>query len=325
MFEAKKIVTTLVKIIIGVLSLGIIYYKLKADFTADKIAILYSILFTVKGVVCIILCLLLIPINWGIESYKWKIITQPVEEISFKTAMQSVYSGVCLGNLAPGRATEFIAKIYFFKIENRSQIAVLHFVGGMFQLAISIVFGLVALFFKFKNFNADNVWIAYLVSVLAVVVFGFFVLCLFKLPKILAFVYKKISKQKNINSGFNYVFTKSQLFKLIAFSTIRYFVFSVQLFLLLFLFYQGPFSLQIVFGIWLYFLIVSIVPMISFIEAAIRAAVALIVFKDCGISNAALALASILIWILNIVVPSIAGYFILIKQNFNFKISKQKK
>lgn len=325
MFEAKKIVTTLVKIIIGVLSLGIIYCKLKADFTADKIAILYSILFTVKGVVCIILCLLLIPINWGIESYKWKIITQPVEEISFKTAMQSVYSGVCLGNLAPGRATEFIAKIYFFNIENRSQIAVLHFVGGMFQLAISIVFGLIALFFKFKNFNADNVWIAYLVSVLAVVVFGFFVLCLFKLPKILAFVYKKISKQKNINSGFNYVFTKSQLFKLIAFSTLRYFVFSVQLFLLLFLFYKGPFSLQIVFGIWLYFLIVSIVPMISFVEAAIRAAVALIVFKDCGISNAALALASILIWILNIVLPSIAGYFILIKQNFNFKISKEKK
>ena len=65
--------------------------------------------------------------------------------------------------------------------------------------------------------------------------------------------------------------------------------------------------------------------MISFIEAAIRAAVALIVFKNCGISNAALALASILIWILNIVVPSIVGYFILIKQNFNFKISLPKK
>jgi len=65
--------------------------------------------------------------------------------------------------------------------------------------------------------------------------------------------------------------------------------------------------------------------MISFIEAAVRAAVALIVFKDCGISNAALALASILVWFLNIVVPSIVGYFILIKQKFNFKFSLRKK
>jgi hypothetical protein len=65
--------------------------------------------------------------------------------------------------------------------------------------------------------------------------------------------------------------------------------------------------------------------MISFIEAAIRTAVAIVVFKNCGISNTTLALASILIWMLNIIIPSIIGYFILLKQNFNFKFSLLKK
>lgn len=304
--------------------MAIIYYKLKADFTADKLLLLAKVAFTLKGIICVSLVVILIPVNWGIESYKWKLITQPVEAISFKTAMQSVYSGVCLGNLAPGRATEFVAKIFFFKPENRSKITVLHFVGGMFQLAISIVFGMIALFFKFKNFNEDNVWVAYLVSVLAIIVSGVFLLCLFKLNKILQLISKRISKQKS-TSELIYEFTKPLLFKLFAFSSLRYFVFFSQMYLLITLFYEGLFSFQIIFGIWLYFLITSIVPMISFIEAAVRAAVALIVFKNCGITNGALALASILVWLLNIVLPSIVGYFILIKQNFNFKFSLPKK
>ena len=320
----KKILATIIKVLIGVLSLGVIYYKLKSDFTGDKLALLFTTVYSFKGICIFLICLLLIPINWGIESYKWKIITRPVEEISFIKAMQSVYSGVCLGNLAPGRATEFLAKIIFFKPENRSKITVLHFVGGMFQLSVTIVFGMIALLFTFNNFSTDNFWVAYLVSALAVIMFAFFIACLFKINKILSFVSKKISNQKSIEN-FNYEFTKRQLVQLFGFSVLRYTVFFSQMYLLINLFQQQQFSTQILLGIWLYFLITSIVPMISFIEAAVRTAVALIVFKNCGISNATLALSSVLIWLINIVVPSIAGYFILVKQNFNFKLSPLKK
>lgn len=324
MAAPKKILATIIKVLIGVLSLGIIYYKLKSDFTSDKLALLLDAAYSLRGFFCLIICLLFIPLNWGIESYKWKIITQPVEQVSFKTAMKSVYSGVCLGNLAPGRATEFLAKIFFFKPENRSKITVLHFVGGMFQLSITIVLGMIALLFKFKNFGNDDLWVAYLVSTLAVIVLGAFIFCLIKINKILTFVSKKISKQKSI-SDFEYQFTRQQLVKLFSFSILRYLVFSSQMLVIINLFNQQAFSFEIVLGIWLYFLITSIVPMISFIEAAIRAAVALIVFKNCGISNAALALSSIIVWLINIVIPSVAGYFILIKQNFNFKLSSHKK
>jgi hypothetical protein len=65
--------------------------------------------------------------------------------------------------------------------------------------------------------------------------------------------------------------------------------------------------------------------MISILEAAIRAAVALVVFKDTGVSNTALALSSVTVWIINIIIPSIAGYFILLKQNFDFKFTSAKK
>jgi hypothetical protein len=70
--------------------------------------------------------------------------------------------------------------------------------------------------------------------------------------------------------------------------------------------------------------ITTVIPMISALEAAIRAAVAIMVFKDSGISPAALALSSLLIWMVNIILPSIAGYFFLVRQNFNFKLFRNK-
>jgi hypothetical protein len=65
--------------------------------------------------------------------------------------------------------------------------------------------------------------------------------------------------------------------------------------------------------------------MISVLEAAIRTAIALVVFKGSGISGSALAFSSLLLWLLNIILPSVFGYLVLLRQNFNFKLFKTKK
>ena len=324
MLQRKKILSLLVKLLIGIGSFTVIYLRLKSDFTPDKLSLLYQSAASLTGFLSFGLCLLLIPINWGIESYKWKLITEPIEKIDFKTATKSVYSGVCLGNLAPGRATEFIAKIIFFKVENRPKITVIHFINGMFQLSITIITGLVALIFKLASFGEDYIWLAYLAGSLGVLVLLLFGICLFKMNVVMNYISRKISKQNEVGH-FNYEFTPSLLLKLFGFSALRYTVFFFQMLLLIYLFYQQPFSYLLLFSIATYFLITTIIPMISILEGAIRAAVALVVFKDCGISNSVLALSSVLIWMINIIIPSIFGYIILLKQNFDFKLYSSKK
>jgi hypothetical protein len=304
----------------------VIYLRLKSDFTTDNFNLLYQSAASLTGFLSFGLCLLLIPINWGIESYKWKLITEPIEKIDFKTATKSVYSGVCLGNLAPGRATEFIAKIIFFKVANRPKITVIHFINGMFQLSITIITGLAALIFKLASFGAEYIWLAYLASGLGILVLVLFGICLFKMNAVIHFISKRISKQNKVDD-FKYEFTWPWplLLKLFGFSTLRYTVFFFQMLLLIYLFYQQPFSYLLLLSIATYFLITTIIPMISVLEGAIRAAVALVVFKDCGISNSVLALSSVLIWLINIIIPSIFGYIILLKQNFDFKLYSSKK
>lgn len=322
MEQRKKILSILIKLLVGIGSFAIIYLRLKSDFTPEKLSLLYGAAFSAKGILSFTACILLIPVNWGIEAYKWRLITKPVEKISYKTATQSVYSGVCLGNLAPGRATEFVAKIIFFKPENRSKITVLHFIGGMFQLSITIITGLSALLYNLNSFAGESVWMAYLAGGLGILVLIALFLCIYKLDYILNLISKKISKQNSV-TDFKYPFTSGLISKLFAFSALRYSVFFLQMLLLISVFHSIEISLCL--GILLYFLITTVIPMISILEGPIRAAIALVVFKDSGLSNTALALASVLIWMANIIVPSVVGYIILLRQNFNFKLPRRNK
>jgi hypothetical protein len=318
----KKILSILIKILIGVASFTLIYIRLKNEFTTENVGIITSIIFSVRSFIFLIIALFLVPLNWGIESFKWKLITAPIEKINIYTAMKSVYSGVCLGNLAPGRSTEFIAKIFFFEPHNRSKITVLHFVNGLIQFSITVLIGLIALSFKINTFKEKYEWIIYVMVIGGCAIILLLVLSLYNISFILNFISKKFSKKVELKY-FDYTFNLKIIIQLFSLSILRYLVFFSQLSILIYLFSSGEFSFSIFIGITIYFLITSVVPMISVLEVAIRAAIALVVFKDCGVSNTNLALAIVMLWLLNIVLPSIIGYAILVKQNFNFKISKE--
>jgi hypothetical protein len=321
--KQKKILSILIKLLIGIGSFLIIYFRLKSDFTPDKINLITQQAFSLRGLSLAVLCFLLIPINWGIEAYKWRLITKPIQDINYKTATKSVYAGVCLGNLAPGRATEFLAKILFFKIENRPHITVLHFIGGMFQLSITIIAGFFALIFELKHLQGSSTWLMNLTMGIGVVLLITLIVCIYKIDRILHLLAKKIRKGTNIVT-FNYKFTPKMLIQLFGFSALRYCVFFLQFFLLIYIFHPSL-TQAILPGIALYFLITTVLPMISAVEAAIRAAIALLVFKNSGISDSVLALSSVLIWLVNIIIPSIFGYYILWRQNFNFKLFKKER
>ncbi len=299
---------------IGLASFTIIYWRIKSDLTADSLGILAEALSRSQGLLLIMLSIVLFPVNWGIESYKWKLITAQIEKIDLKKASRAVYAGICVGNLAPGRATEFLAKIHFFKAENRISITVLHFLNGMFQLSITVLFGILALLLR-SNDTGNNETLQWISLSLSAVVMLAFVLALFNINSIMNWMYKRFSKQKG--EAVHLSWGNGLLLKLFALSFIRYFVFSFQFVLLLNVFQLQTNGIYLFTGISIYFLFTTIIPMFSIIEAAVRTAIALIVFSDLGISNASLAVVAILLWLINIVFPSIVGYIILLRENLS--------
>jgi hypothetical protein len=311
-----------VKILIGIGSFLFIYYRIKDDLSTENLLLLKNSFSQPAAYFLLLFCLLLIPVNWGIESYKWKLITNPIEEISFKTATKSVYAGLCIGNLAPGRATEFLAKILFFKADNRPTITLLHFVNGMFQLSITILLGLFALIFKFDSSNGLSNIQFLSIGIFCMLLLAFFLMFVFKFNTLQKWVFG-LFKRSLAAKSLPYSFTKNSIGTLFLLSVIRYFVFTTQFVLILKLFYGEMITTPILASVCIYFLFTTVLPMISFIEPAIRAAIAILVFKNTGISEISLVVTAVLLWLINIVLPSIFGYIIILREKFEFNLFRK--
>lgn len=322
MNQYKNIISWVIKIIVGVFSFYFIYARLQGEFTADKLAVIQSSLTSADSYILLFCCLVFVPVNWGIESYKWQIITAPVEQVSFSTASKSVYAGLCVGNLAPGRATEFLAKILFFHARHRATITLLHFANGMFQLAVTILLGTLAAFVFYQDKIEASDSKAFLVGLLCLLLLSFFTIFVTQFHRIQKWIIKKFERSFGHNAE-PYTFTKSIILKLFSFSIIRYVVFTFQFILLIKIFYADVLSTQLVAGICIYFLLTTILPMISFIEAAIRSAIALFVFSGSNVPEMALVITAVLLWTLNVVLPSIVGYIIILKEKFEFSLFKK--
>lgn len=260
----------------------------------------------------------LMPINWGIESYKWKLITQQVESIPYTTALKSVFMGICLGNIAPGRAMEFLGKIYFFKSENKPSVTILHFINGMFQMLITVLVGISAIVYKFQLVHS-SAQLVYSIIIFGIVLIIFFCLAILNVSTIQRKL-KFIKWFKFSDSTQQLSFSKMLLFKLVVLSMLRYFVFSFQFYLVYRVLSLPMPVMQMASSIAVYFMLTSLIPMISFIEPAIRAAIALFVFNQVNDSYISVVLSATLLWFINVVLPSIIGYLIILKAKINFNI-----
>lgn len=257
------------------------------------------------------------PVNWGIESYKWKSITRQAETVSYGTALKSVFSGICVGNIAPGRAMEFLAKIVFFKPENRPTITILHFINGMFQMLITSIVGIISITYKLNQVN-QSATIVYLVIAGGVVMIAFFCWAILNV----AFIQKKLKFIKwfrNMDEAQPIQFSKTLIIKLISLSIVRYLVFTTQFYAIYIVLSPDSSAIHVFTSVAGYFMFTSLIPMISFIEPAIRGAIAIFVFNGADDNAVNVILASTFVWIINVVLPSIVGYIVIFREKIEFR------
>ena len=310
--KTKNTLSFFIKAFIGAACLLLIGQRLYQSYSAENLHSVKEI-FSIYNSFLILLTLLLLFLNWGIEVFKWRIFTKEVEKISFKKAWQSVWMGVCIGNLTPGRLGEFAGRVLFFKPENRAKTTTLHFVSGIVQLVVTIIMGCIGLLcfsgmIEAKYFNF--ILIAEGVLLIA------FTFILWRVNKIIAWL-----KQRNFLKKFDFKHLevkRSMLIKMLLLSTLRYLVFSIQFYLLLVACGVQGNIYHIAGAITITYLLLSTIPMISFIEVAIRAFVVVLLFGGLGSNDWKLSIAATLLWLINIVIPSIFGYVFLVQNKFTF-------
>lgn len=241
------------------------------------------------------------------------IITAPTEKISFANAWQSVWTGVCIGNLTPGRLGEFAGRILFFSPEVRAKIATSHFVCGITQLITTMVMGCLGLAF-YSDLLSSGTWgISLAIEFVLLIILA---VVLVRINHVVTWLLNLTALKRFNFEGLSY--SRAMLLKLLGWSVIRYVVFSFQFFLILRACgIEG--SLQsLAPAIAVMYLLLSTIPMISMIEVGVRAYVAMQLFGSNGENDWQLTAASTLLWFINIALPSLIGYVFILKNNFSF-------
>ena len=292
--------------------LALIVQRLYQSYSAENLNSVKEI-FNFYNSLLILLTVLLLFLNWGIEVFKWQLFTKPVEIISFKKAWQSVWMGVCIGNLTPGRLGEFAGRVLFFKPEHRAKATTLHFVSGIVQLVVTIIMGCGGLLCFSSMINESYFATILIAEGLLLLVFT---VLLWRVNKIIVWLRKTNFLKK-------YDFThleieRPMLLKMLFLSTLRYIVFAFQFYLLLAACGVQGNLYHIAGAITITYLLLSTIPMISFIEVAIRAFVVVLLFGGLGSNDWKLSVAATLLWLINIVIPSVVGYVFLVRNKFTF-------
>ena len=296
---------------VGVLALCILIYRIHKSLSNQQIQESLKIINDKTQWLYFVLAFLLMPVNWLIETWKWYKVSRQVESVSFKKALFSLLVGMAYGHLLPGRSSEFLGKILFFSEKNKANISVLHFVNAAFQMYITLLVALLFIVLNILFSHNANTSSFYLISFLSFLFFIAFTLLI---------VYAdKLNFLKKFLPALNYELPIILKLELLFWSMVRYIVFVLQFYWIFKIFSPHQlFNYTFVSSLSLYYLLTSLIPMISIIEVAVRSLIAIMVFQNTNTNDVQLTIITTLIWLINLVIPSIIGFVIWL-QMFKWK------
>ncbi|MCO6498985.1 MAG: flippase-like domain-containing protein [Vicingus serpentipes] len=296
------------RLLIGVAALILILYKIKDDFVNP----LYFQLFQVSHIHYIIIAFLLLFFNWGMEAYKWRFLMNGIENISFFTAFKLTITAITIGIITPNRIGEIPGRVLLLNNKDHFSSAILKTAIGAFsQLIITFILGTIAVFFTIELYQLHLNSIYVKVGLLLITVL--LLLAYFLHQPLKAFFYKiPYLRNKKWLDGLQ-DFTSKQLLYILFLSGLRYFLFSLQYYLILLAFGVNFNSYNAVLLIPLCFMVTSLVPTLLISEIGVRGSVALLVFGIITNNEIAIVFSSVLLWLINVATPALIGLFFMKK------------
>ena len=94
-------------------------------------------------------------INHFLEIKKWKTLTKSVKNNSWFEATEQSLASLTFSIITPNRIGEYGAKVLYYPNNKRKQILLLNFAGNFYQLAITIILGMIGLVYlcKYASFS----------------------------------------------------------------------------------------------------------------------------------------------------------------------------
>jgi len=249
----------------------------------------------------LVIAVLLLVVNQGVEYVKWRLFTKHL--INDRGAIwKSFLAGLASGFLSPNGWGNVFGRMLYFSRRNSIQIVLVTALGNLSQLLPTAIFGSLGLYFM----NEINpIWFVSSVCISVVLLMFYF------------FGEKVFGKRSYRNKAIRHFKLMLLRFgylrmRLLLLSTFRFLVFTAQFVLLFVAFGYTDFWL-LVYSVWIIYILTSFIPSLWSGKLLIRETAALFVFKGTVVdSQADIIVICLLIWMINIVIPSLIGSFVLL-------------
>ena len=298
---------------------GFIIYKLVkfGEFNEINLKEFYQ---SGRGYLYLIIAILLMPINWSIETIKWQLLIKSIQTIAFSVAIKAIFSGTSLGIFTPNRIGEIGGRVLYLNKGKRTFGLLATSLGSFSQLLTTIIAGLLgfALFLIFfpnkTNISPifDKLFLIIILITLLILIYLFFNAKLLNLLLLKFSFFKR--RQDQLKSFYD---TKiSLLFKVLVLSIIRYLIFITQFYLILIFFNIQISILQAFISISLLYLFSMLIPTTTLLELGIKGSLAIFFIGLFSNSLLHIVLSTMILWVINLVIPSIIGSIFFIKKIF---------
>ncbi len=271
--------------------------------------------FTAKQKIYVAIAVLLMFVNWGLETKKWQILIKDLEKISFLKAFRAVFSGQAFALNTINNLGEYVGRVLFLREGNRLKAISLTMVGSLSQVLMTFIMGFFALFFSRILFHQNGLGDGGINTFLYTGLMFVLLTCTVLLTMVyysLSWITKAVEKLWFVKRYAFLIqlvenFTTKDLTKILVLSFYRYIVFVIQYLLLLDVFKVEANPMLMALMVCVFLLILAIVPTIALTEMGFRGQISIQLIGLLSTNSAGILFTAAAIWFINRVFPALAG------------------
>ena len=316
--RTKKILSYLLKLGILVLAFWFIYQRvIKYNDNLHKFKVLVANLSGTNVVVTLISIVLLMVLNWVLESLKWRYLIRKLSPISVWKAIEAVFCGLTWAIFTPNRLGEFGGRVMFLPNRKRVHGIFAMTVGAFGQNVITNVLGAIGICWFFYTFLNPGNWLM-MGSIVVNIGFIALMLTLYFNINWMVFLLNKIKFLKKYHRFFDIMgkYKAPELLNIMWFCLGRFFTFTFQYYLIIHLLIPQIPLLEMSLLMFVFFFIQSIVPSLDILDIGVRGLTATTLFNYVTDQSIAIVVAVSIIYIINLIVPAVLGSVFVLKLKF---------
>ncbi|MCW5899343.1 MAG: flippase-like domain-containing protein [Flavobacteriales bacterium] len=293
-----------------------LWWQLRADKGMLALQVLRGLPDDGRAMMLVASALVLVPVNWGIESWKWRRLVQRLEPLRPWRAFLATVAGTSIGLVTPNRTGEFLGRVLFLKPGDRVRGGFATALGSIAQFVITLLAGVTALVALLATGHPlpwpEGWYSAALISLTCLVAAGTLVLYLFPALMRGSILALPVLRRLERPSAVLNTFRRIELLEVLTWSALRYAVFTFQYLLLCEAFRIGVAPMTTMLVVPVIYLVATIVPTVLLTEIGVRGSAALAFFTPLGAAPEGVLLATSTLWAINLVLPAAVGGVVLV-------------